>query len=413
MLSKPEPACLLIADISGYTGYLAGAELDHAQDVLADLIDTLVTSLRPTFRLAKLEGDAAFCYVIANRLDATIVQDTVEHSSFTFRRRLRDIANATSCECNACTRIPALGLKFVVHHGAIVFQRIAGSEELAGTDVIVVHRLLKNRVVDTTGLDAYALYTQAAIDAMGVTDPASSGLVRYADHYDAIGEVVGWVRDLDAAWAAEQERSRVYVSGADAMLTVAMDLPAPPPIAWEWVTSPARRPLWQSGVLEVRNDAADGRMAVGTRNHCVHGKDASVEEILDWRPYDYMTDRSTLPQRGLPRILATTEFTPIDGGTRVEMRFATPTSLKDRLLMKAVGKAIEGTLRRGMARLVELVEADVAERTAAGAGHGPEPVIEPSAARYAREPLPGPIMYLGEGGVASAVDSGAARSSSG
>ena len=42
MLSQPEPACLLIADISGYTSYLAGSELDHAQDVLADLMTTVV-----------------------------------------------------------------------------------------------------------------------------------------------------------------------------------------------------------------------------------------------------------------------------------------------------------------------------------------------------------------------------------
>ena len=61
---KPEPACPVIADISGYTRFLAGAELDHAQDILADLMNTVVTSIRPAFRLAKLEGDAAFAYAI-------------------------------------------------------------------------------------------------------------------------------------------------------------------------------------------------------------------------------------------------------------------------------------------------------------------------------------------------------------
>ena len=42
MLNQPEPACLVIADITGYTSYLAGVELDHAQDILADLMDTVV-----------------------------------------------------------------------------------------------------------------------------------------------------------------------------------------------------------------------------------------------------------------------------------------------------------------------------------------------------------------------------------
>ena len=41
---KPEPACLAIADITGYTRFLAGTELDHAQDILADLTNTVVTS---------------------------------------------------------------------------------------------------------------------------------------------------------------------------------------------------------------------------------------------------------------------------------------------------------------------------------------------------------------------------------
>ena len=43
VLNPPERTCLLIADISGYTSYLAGVELDHAQDILADLASRLTT----------------------------------------------------------------------------------------------------------------------------------------------------------------------------------------------------------------------------------------------------------------------------------------------------------------------------------------------------------------------------------
>jgi hypothetical protein len=117
VLGKSEPACLLIADISGYTSFLAGAELDHAQDVLADLVGTVVGSLRPTFRLAKLEGDAAFAYQLADSLDPAAIQDAVERCYFTFRRRLRDIGQASSCDCNSCNLVPTLDLKLVLHHG--------------------------------------------------------------------------------------------------------------------------------------------------------------------------------------------------------------------------------------------------------------------------------------------------------
>jgi class 3 adenylate cyclase len=146
-MNPVEPSCLLIADISGYTSYLAGVELDHAQDILADLMGTVVTALRPTFRLAKLEGDAAFTAAPADKVDGSMVMDTIERCYFGFRRRRRDVRQATACECDACMRIPDLNLKFVVHSGVVARQRMAGLEELVGRDVIVVHRMLKNTVV--------------------------------------------------------------------------------------------------------------------------------------------------------------------------------------------------------------------------------------------------------------------------
>jgi len=76
MLPRIEPACLVIADIAGYRGYLAGVELDHAQDILADLVDAIVGALRPAFKFAKLEGDAAFVYVPATTVDGVHVRST-------------------------------------------------------------------------------------------------------------------------------------------------------------------------------------------------------------------------------------------------------------------------------------------------------------------------------------------------
>lgn len=95
MLPAAQPTCLLIADISGYTGYLAGTELDHAQDILADLIGAVVSSLRPGFRLAKLEGDAAFTFRPVDRIDGSALLDTIEQCYVGFRRR-RNLSDAAA-----------------------------------------------------------------------------------------------------------------------------------------------------------------------------------------------------------------------------------------------------------------------------------------------------------------------------
>src|SRR4051795_496246 len=89
MLNQSEPACLVIADISGYTSYLAGVELDHAQDILAGLMDTVVRLLRPAFRHPQPQGDAAFTYVVTESVDGSALMDTIERTYFAFRRRLR------------------------------------------------------------------------------------------------------------------------------------------------------------------------------------------------------------------------------------------------------------------------------------------------------------------------------------
>ena len=50
MLRAPGRGCLVIADVSGYTGVLVDTELAHAHDALRDLIQTVLSSLRPQFR---------------------------------------------------------------------------------------------------------------------------------------------------------------------------------------------------------------------------------------------------------------------------------------------------------------------------------------------------------------------------
>jgi len=373
MLARTEPACLVIADIAGYSGYLAGVELDHAQDILADLVGAVVSALRPNFRLAKLEGDAAFTFATVETIDGSMLLDTIERCYFGFRRRRRDVRQATSCACNACARIPDLDLKFVVHHGAAILQKVAGRQELLGSDVIVAHRLLKNEVVEKRGIDAYALISQACIDASDI-EPAALGMREHTETYDRIGDVPAWVHDLERRWQEEESRRRVFVTPEEAILTVSVPVRVPPQVAWEFLTQPGQRMTWQPWVTSVAIEgAAGGRRGVGSSNHCMHGKDAVVEEILDWRPYDYVTDRTILDTPGGPtRVLHTIELEPVPDGTVVHYRFAPPKTKREKGLMEHIGPAYGAALRSGVPALLAQLEAELAARQA---GRGPEPEL--------------------------------------
>jgi len=368
-----QPTCFLIADISGYTGYLADVELDHAQDILADLIGAVVTALRPNFRLAKLEGDAAFTYATTETIDGSMLLDTIERCYFGFRRRRRDVRQATSCECNACARIPDLDLKFVVHHGTAIIQRVAGRQELLGSDVIVVHRLLKNEVVEKLGIDAYALLSQKCVDASDI-DPAALGMRRHSEAYDRIGDVPVWVHDLERRWQEEEARGRVRVTPEESILDLSVPTNVPPQVAWEFLTKPGQRMSWQPWVTEVAiKGAIGGRRGPGSANHCMHGKDAVVEEILDWRPYDYVTDRTILDTPSEPvKVLHTIEFEPVPEGTVVHMRFAAPKTKREKALMEHIGPAYGQALQSGFPSLIAQLAAELAVRDS---DRGPEPEL--------------------------------------
>jgi hypothetical protein len=237
MLPNPEAAYFVIADISGYTRFLAGVELDHAQDIIADL-DRVLKNLRPPFRLAKFEGDAAFVYAATTKVDGSMLQDTIETAYFEFRRRLRDIKQASVCECKACAAMGDLDFKFVAHRGEMVKQKMSGREELAGRDVILVHRLLKNTVSETIGNRAYAVYSEACFQTAGVV-PAAQGLVEHHEIIDIIADVRLWLRDLDEAWKRENDKTRVEVTQEDAYAIFDFDIAAPRQTVWEYITYPA------------------------------------------------------------------------------------------------------------------------------------------------------------------------------
>lgn len=361
MLPTPQATCFLIADISGYTGYLADVELEHAQDILADLIGAVVSALRPGFRLAKLEGDAAFMFMTGETVDGSMLLDTIERCYVGFRRRRRDVRQATSCDCNACVRIPDLDLKFVVHQGSAIHQKVAGRAELLGSDVIVVHRLLKNDVIERLGIDAYALLTQAAINAAGL-DPVALGMRAHTETVDRIGDVAGWAHDLEARWREEEARARVFVRPDEAILDLAIPTTVPAQVAWAFLTTPGQRMTWQPWVTSVDvRGATGGRRGPGSSNHCMHGPDAVVEEILDWRPFDYVTDRTILETPGGPvRLLHTIEFEPTSTGTTIHIRFGPPRTKREQALVEQIGSAYGAALESRIPVLLERLEAAAA-----------------------------------------------------
>ena len=168
--------------------------------------------------------------------------------------------------------------------------------------------------------------------------------------------------DIEGAWATEKDRRRNVVTRSAAAYLIEFDLVAARPIVWDYFTSPGKRPKWR-GADEVREtvEKESGRRGIGTVNHCMHGPHAIIEEVLDWRPFDYLTLTTLLPMPAAPKVLMTYAFLESDGsGTHVEIRIGKAMP-RDQPFVEQVVAEFRNTITReieGLSRLLGQEDCD-------------------------------------------------------
>ncbi len=182
---------VVIPDISGYTRFmqLTRFAAGHAQFVVAQLLDAIMTAAQPPLLPTRVEGDSVMFYTVSERADpakgasgpklAAAVHDMVT----AFYRKRAELLAGNLCPCEACKHITGLELKVVVHRGNVVRYQLRGLEDLSGVTVIEAHRLLKNSV----GRERYVLVSEAA--AADVRLPWERAPEQHREAYDGIGEM--------------------------------------------------------------------------------------------------------------------------------------------------------------------------------------------------------------------------------
>lgn len=306
---------LVLADISGYTKYLAQVELEHAHEILTDLLETIVERFKQVLTISKLEGDAVFATIDQENLPrAETLLELIENTYAAFRRRLEGSKRSTTCTCRACQSMDTLELKFFVHHGDYIVQNISGIRELVGSDVNLVHRLMKNHITETTNWKAYALFTQTAIER---TRLQLEDLHTQPESYEHLGTIQTQSFNMLPRYEAMVAAQRVVVLPEQADIITAHEFNAPLAKVWDWIMDIQKRneSMGAMGHWKIIS-RTHGRTSAGAKNHCAHGKGTSIETILDWRPFEYATAETT---EGAAMFRDMTLFTSLDEGRRTHV----------------------------------------------------------------------------------------------
>ena len=68
VFSGLQEGALVLADISGYSKFVAQTEVDHSWSILHELLDTMVRSVQGRMDVSQVEGDAILHLLDLNRL---------------------------------------------------------------------------------------------------------------------------------------------------------------------------------------------------------------------------------------------------------------------------------------------------------------------------------------------------------
>ena len=324
-MAKTHNGYFLIADITGYTQYLSESELEHAQDTLTALLQLLVENTRPPLVISRLAGDAVISYGLReNFFHGQALIEKIEDTYVTFRKAIERLVLNNTCKCNACANISNLDLKFFIHFGEFGIQRISDDhEELVGSDVNLLHRLLKNSVTKETGVRAYALYTEAAIQQLD-TRELVTGMTPHLERYEHLGEVKVWIQDMHPVWQEKREAVKVTFPAEKLWWTDEIDIDMPHERVWDYLIRPEfRNSLIGTDRMEISNSKG-GRIAPGSVYQCYHGDNVVPQTVLEWQPFESMLLKELFPMNHNVSYLAEYRLQSIESGARLTREIAYP-----------------------------------------------------------------------------------------
>ncbi|HXF64481.1 MAG TPA: DUF2652 domain-containing protein [Caldilineaceae bacterium] len=362
-MNQTRQGYLLVADITGYTMFLSQSELEHAQEILGTLLELLIQHTRPPLQISRLAGDAVISYALqGSALHGQTFVELIEDTYVAFRRAIELMVLNNHCRCNACANIAALDLKFFVHYGTFAIQHLSAHDELVGNDVNLLHRLLKNRVTEQTGIRAYTLYTNTALQQLGL-EGMCEGMRGHEERYEHLGEIQLWLQDMHPIWEERKSIAHLTIPPDQVSLQVAADIAMPPHQVWGYLGQPEFRSILMGADRQVILNRRHGRIAPGTVFQCFHGNRMTTQTLLVWQPFEQMTSQDLTPVPST-YVLTNLLLNPTETGTRLVQQFSKSNGpWWGRLLCDFALRTMAKGAQRDIDSFKAHIEADLATRT--------------------------------------------------
>ena len=309
---------LFIPDITGFTEFVNNTEIEHGQHIISELLERIIDCNKLNMEISEVEGDAVFFYKTEHIPNLKDMYNQAKEMFLNFHSHLKLYETQRICQCGACSTASQLSLKFIVHSAEIGFTTIKNKRKPFGSDIVLLHKLLKNMVEH----DEYMLFTHQYMEEVGDEKSAnfSISLEEGVGEYDNIGLVNYKYFSLEEL--LKEVPDPIPVSLPEKMKDPIIsehvfDLPLLQ--AYEYLSNFELKEKWSDGVTEFQYE--QGKVnRVGTKHICVFEKgSAEFESVTN----DFGADKLVYGERIVKFPLAreiTFYFILSDEGAKTRIR---------------------------------------------------------------------------------------------
>lgn len=144
---KAAPTLICIPDISGFTEFMSEVDFDLTSKVIPTLLNNIIYSNEIGLKVSEIEGDAVLFYKAGEMPTLSKLVDQCAYFYTEFYKQLDVLKEKYNRDEEAWNVPEMLGLKIILHFGEeVALTKVGNRIKLFGEDLIIAHRLLKNKI---------------------------------------------------------------------------------------------------------------------------------------------------------------------------------------------------------------------------------------------------------------------------
>lgn len=181
---------ICIPDISGFTKFMSESDSELSSKVIPSLLNKIIYSNEIGLRVSEIEGDAVLFYKTGKLPTLSSLLNQCAFLYKQFYKELNLLKDKHVKEVGSYKIPKTLGLKIILHFGKEVETVQIGKHiKLMGEDVIIAHKLLKNKVQK----DEYILLSESLLKQYDLNELENevywTSLKKGENIYEHLGEI--------------------------------------------------------------------------------------------------------------------------------------------------------------------------------------------------------------------------------